>query len=190
MTTEISNVYVYKNHLDAENAVRSLGLSGFEMKHLSIVGRGYHTEEHPLGFYTKGDRIRSWGKFGVFWGAIWGLLFAPAVFVLPGLGTLAMAGPVVNLLVSALEGAVVVGGLSALGCAMLEMGVQQDRAIRYELALKADQFLLMVHGSNDEIPYFCHGSCNFLTSYCGLSRANFFSYTKCCDRRGFDRNKF
>jgi hypothetical protein len=151
MTTDISNVYVYKNHLDAENAVRSLGLSGFEMKHLSIVGRGYHTEEHPLGFYTKGDRIRSWGKFGVFWGAIWGLLFAPAVFVLPGLGTLAMAGPVVNLLVSALEGAVVVGGLSALGCAMLEMGVQQDRAIRYELALKADQFLLMVHGSNDEI---------------------------------------
>jgi hypothetical protein len=69
MTTEISNVYVYKNHMDAENAVRSLGLSGFEMKHLSIVGRGYHTEEHPLGFYSKGDRIRSWGKFGVFWGA-------------------------------------------------------------------------------------------------------------------------
>ena len=60
MTTEISNVYVYKNHMDAENAVRSLGLSGFEMKHLSIVGRGYHTEEHPLGFYSKGDRIRSW----------------------------------------------------------------------------------------------------------------------------------
>ena len=151
MTNELSNVYVFSNHFDAENAVRSLGLSGFDMKHLSVVGRGYHTEEHPLGFYTKGDRIRTWGKFGVFWGAIWGILFAPAVFVLPGLGMLAMAGPVVNVLVSALEGAVVVGGLSVLGGAMLELGIHQDKAIKYEMALKADQFLLMVHGSIDEI---------------------------------------
>ena len=45
----------------------------------------------------------------------------------------------------------VVGGLSVLGGAMLELGVQQDKAIKYEMAVKADQFLLMVHGSNDEI---------------------------------------
>jgi hypothetical protein len=45
------------------------------------------------------------------------------------LGTLAMAGPVVTVLVSALEGAVVVGGLSALGCAMLELGVDHSNAI-------------------------------------------------------------
>jgi hypothetical protein len=153
MENQLSNVYVFKSHFDAENAVRSLGMSGFNMKQLSIIGRGYHTEEHPLGFYTKGDRIRSWGKFGVFWGAIWGLLFAPAVFILPGLGTLAMAGPVVTVLVSALEGAVVVGGLSALGCAMLELGVDHSNAIKYEVALKADQFLLMVHGSEAEMQH-------------------------------------
>jgi hypothetical protein len=85
------------------------------MKQLSLIGRGYHTEEHPIGFYTKGDRIRSWGKFGIFWGTIWGLLFAPAVFILPSFGVVAMAGPVVTALVSALEGAVVGGSLSVLG---------------------------------------------------------------------------
>jgi len=151
MEKTLPNVYVFKSHADAENAVRSLGLSGFDMRQLSIVGRGYHTEEHPIGFYTKGDRIRSWGKFGVFWGAMWGLLFSPAVFVLPGLGVLAMAGPVVTMLVSALEGGVVVGTLSALGCAMLELGIQHDKVIQYEVALKADQFMLIVHGSNDDI---------------------------------------
>ena len=109
MRSDISNVYLFKTHHDAENAVRTLALASFDMKHLSIVGRGYHTEEHPLGFYSKGDRIRSWGKFGAFWGAIWGLLFVPAVFVLPGLGVVAMAGPLVTVLVSALEGAVVMG---------------------------------------------------------------------------------
>jgi hypothetical protein len=151
MRSEISNVYLFKTHHDAENAVRTLALASFDMKHLSIVGRGYHTEEHPLGFYSKGDRIRSWGKFGAFWGAIWGLLFVPAVFVLPGLGLVAMAGPLVSVLVSALEGAVVMAGMTALGAALLELSVDREKAIRYEVALKADQFLLMVHGSDQEI---------------------------------------
>jgi hypothetical protein len=151
MEKELSSVSVFQNHFDAEIAVRTLALADFDMKHLSVIGRGYHTEEHPIGFYTKGDRIRSWGKFGIFWGAIWGLLFVPAVFILPGLGTVAMAGPVVTVLVSALEGAVVMGGLSALGCALLELGVTHEQAIKYEVALKADQFLLIIHGSSQEI---------------------------------------
>ena len=71
---------------------------------MSLVGKGYHSEEHPVGFYTVGDRIKTWGGIGAFWGDIWGLLLAPAVFFLPGLGLMAMAGPVVTALVSALEG--------------------------------------------------------------------------------------
>ena len=151
MNFQHSNVYTFQTHDEAENAVRLLGLAGFDMRHLSVVGRGYHSEEHPIGFYTKGDRITSWGKFGAFWGAIWGLLFAPAVFFLPGLGFMAMAGPVVGALVNALEGAVVVGGLSALGSAMIDLGINEEQAIKYETAIKADNFLLLVHGSNDEI---------------------------------------
>jgi len=151
MQKQLSNVYVYKTHIDAENALRTLSLSGFNMKQLSVVGRGYHTEEHPIGFYTRGDRIRTWGRYGIFWGAIWGLLFSPAVFVLPGIGVLPMAGPVVAALVGALEGAVLGGGFSALGSALLELGVHQDSVIKYEVAIKADQFLLMVHGSDEEI---------------------------------------
>jgi hypothetical protein len=151
MPKQLSNVYVYKTHIEAENALRTLSLAGIDMKHLSVVGRGYHTEEHPLGFYTKGDRIRTWGRYGAFWGAIWGLLFTPAVFVLPGIGVLPMAGPLVAALVSALEGAVMGGGLTVLGSALLALGVHQDKVIKYEIALKADQFLLIVHGSDDEI---------------------------------------
>ncbi len=151
MNKKPSNVYAFKTHFEAENAVRLLGLSGFDMRHLSVIGMGFHSEEHPIGFYTKGDRIRALGKFGAFWGAIWGLLFAPAVFVLPSIGVTAFSGPIVASLVSALEGAVVLGGLSALGTAMLEFGVNHEQAIKYETAIKADQFLLLIHGSSDEI---------------------------------------
>jgi hypothetical protein len=71
---------------------------------------------------------------------------APAVFFLPGLGLIGLAGPIVAALVAALEGAVVVGGLSALGAALTTLGVPKDRVIRYETAVKADKYVLVVHG--------------------------------------------
>jgi hypothetical protein len=143
--------YVFNTHVEAEEAIQSLSRSGFDVKKLSLIGRGYHTEEHPLGFYTAGDRIKAWGGTGAFWGGIWGLLLAPAVFFIPGVGLVAMAGPVVAALVGALEGAVVVGGLSALGAAFTQLGLPRDQAIKYETALKVDKYVLMVHGNLDEL---------------------------------------
>ena len=129
MQTNDSSIYIFNTHALASAAVQSLAGAGFDVKKLSLVGRGYHTEEHPLGFYTTGDRIRTWGGTGA------------------GLGLIAMAGPVVAALVGALEGAVVVGGLSALGAALTGIGVSGEQAIKYETALKVDKYLLMVHGS-------------------------------------------
>ena len=145
-----SAFFVFETHSAAEEAIRTLGQSGFDLKKLSLVGKGYHSEEHPIGFYTAGDRIRAWGGTGAFWGGIWGLLLAPAVFVLPGIGLVGMAGPIVATLVGALEGAVVVGGLSALGAALTQVGVPKDQVIKYEAALKVDKYLLVVHGSAEE----------------------------------------
>jgi len=140
-------VFVFNTHSEAEDAIKSLSHAGLDIKKISLIGKGYHSEEHPVGFYTAGDRIMSWGGIGAFWGGFWGLLFAPAVFFLPGVGLVAMAGPLVALLVGALEGAVVVGGASALVAALSQIGVSKEQAIKYETALKADKFVLMVHGS-------------------------------------------
>jgi hypothetical protein len=150
MSIPDSAFFVFDTHAAAEEAIRTLGQSGFDMKKLSLVGKGYHSEEKPMGFYTAGDRIKAWGGTGAFWGGIWGLLLAPAVFVLPGLGVVGMAGPIVATLVGALEGAVVVGGLSALGAALTQIGVPKDQVIKYEAALKVDKYLLVVHGSAED----------------------------------------
>ena len=146
-----SSVHIYDTHASAEGAVRELNAAGFNMKKLSIIGKGYHSEEHPIGFYTVGDRIKTWAGAGAFWGGLWGLLLAPAVFFLPGIGLVAMAGPIVATLVGALEGAVVVGGVSALGAALTGIGISRENAIKYEKALKADQYVLVVHGTAAEI---------------------------------------
>lgn len=151
METKDAPFHVYNTHFDAIEAIEGLDKSGFDVKKVSLVGKGYHSEEHPIGFYTQGDRIRTWGGIGAAWGGLWGLLFAPAMFFIPGLGLLAMAGPVVTTLIAALEGAVVIGGLSAIGAALTHLGFSQAHAIRYETALKADKYVLLVHGSADEI---------------------------------------
>lgn len=146
-------VHIYNTHADAETAIRTLSRSGFDMKNLSLIGKGYHSEEQPVGFYTAGDRIKTWGGRGAFWGGIWGLLVGPAVFLLPGLGVVAMAGPLVILLLGALEGAVLVGGVSALGAALTASGLPSDQAILFEGALKIDKYVLMVHGTPEEIQH-------------------------------------
>jgi len=141
--------YVFDTHAQAEDAIRALSRSGFDMKKLSLIGKG--GEQHPVGFYSAGDRIRSWGSKGAFWGAIWSLLFGPAVFFLPGFGLIAMAGPLVTVLVGALEGAVVLGGASALGAALSRIGVPDDQVIKYETAVKADKCVLILHGDAGEV---------------------------------------
>ena len=143
-------IYVFNTHVEAEEAVKALSKSGYDVKKLSIIGKSYHTEETPIGFYTMGDRIKTWGGMGAFWGGIWGLLIAPAVFFLPGFGLVALAGPVVAALVAALEGAVLVGGVSAISAALMQIGVPKDKIMKYETAIKVDKYVLMVHGSIEE----------------------------------------
>jgi uncharacterized membrane protein len=151
MSETNSVVAIYGTHAQAEEAVKELQKSGFDMKKMSIVGKDYHTDEHVVGYYNTGDRMKYWGKMGAFWGGIWGMLFGAAFFVIPGLGPILVAGPLVAWIIGALEGAVVVGGLSALGAGLYSIGIPKDSVVKYETALKSDKFLLLAHGTADEV---------------------------------------
>jgi uncharacterized membrane protein len=150
MNKNNSIVAIYPSHTAAEAAIKELQQSGFDMKKLSIVGRDEHTDEHVVGYYNAGDRMKYWGKLGAFWGGFWGLLFGSGFFLIPGIGPLLVAGPLVSWIVGALEGAVVVGGLSAIGAGLYSLGIPKDSILRYEKALKTGKYVLIVHGSMDE----------------------------------------
>jgi hypothetical protein len=79
------------------------------------------------------------------------LLFGSAFFAIPGIGPVLVAGPVVAWIVGALEGAALVGGVSAIGAGLYGMGIPKDSVVEYELALKTDKFLLLVHGTAPEV---------------------------------------
>jgi hypothetical protein len=143
-------VAIYKSHAEAEAAVKELQHSGFDMRLLSIVGRDYHTDEHVVGYYNAGDRMKYWGKFGAFWGGIWGMLFGSAFFMIPGVGPFLVAGPLVGWIVGALESAVVVGGVSAIGAGLFSLGIPKDSVLQYETALKTGKFIVVAHGTVKE----------------------------------------
>jgi hypothetical protein len=71
--------------------------------------------------------------------------------MIPGIGPVLIAGPLAAWVVGALEGAVVVGGVSALGAGLYSIGIPRDSIVRYESALRADKFLLIAHGTPDEV---------------------------------------
>jgi hypothetical protein len=144
-------VAVFADHAQAERAIKDLAAAKFDMKQLSIVGQGYHTEEQVVGFYNTGDRIKFWGKRGAFWGGLWGLFFGGVFLMVPVVGQVMVLGYLATVVASAFEGAVVGGGISVLGAALSSIGVPKDSVLQYETALKADEFLVTAHGSAQEL---------------------------------------
>jgi len=144
-------IAVFPNHEEADKAVQALAAAGIGVKNISVVGKGYHTEEKVMGFYNMGDRMQMWGSRGALWGGLWGLLFGGVFMVVPVFGQVVVLGYLATAVISALEGALVLGSLSALGGAISSIGVPEDSVVRYETDVKADSFLVMAHGTSEEV---------------------------------------
>jgi hypothetical protein len=151
MTEETNVVAIYPDHDEAERAISKLRDASFDVTKLSIIGKDYHTNEKVIGYYTTGERMQYWGVRGAFWGGIWGLLFGAGFFLVPGVGSVLVAGPLLGALVAGLESAAMVGGLSAIAVGLIHLGVPREDAIQYESAIIADKFLLIANGTPEEL---------------------------------------
>src|ERR1700691_783744 len=116
-------IAVFADHQSAEAAVKRLAAAGFEIKSLSLVGKGYHTDEKVTGFFNMGDRVKFWGTRGAAWGGLWGLFFGGLFLTIPVVGHVVVLGYLASAAISAIEGAVVVGGLSALSAGLYSIGI-------------------------------------------------------------------
>jgi hypothetical protein len=141
----------FDTHQAAEDAVKTLVAAGFEMDILSVVGRGFHTDEKVVGFYNIGDRVRFWGVRGAFWGGLWGMFLGGLFVTVPVVGPVIFLGYLAAVATSAIESAALVGGISALGAALASIGVPKDSVLQYETEVVADGFLVMAHGFHDEM---------------------------------------
>ncbi len=155
MTPELADknscVVVYDSHEQAEKAIGDLTAAGFDTSKISVLGPGLHPGEKVMGYYDAGNRVKTWGLEGGFWGALLGLLGGAGLFWIPAFGPLMVSGPIASAIVGAVEGFAVVGGLSALGAALVSIAVPPERAEQYEADLKSGKYLLVLHGSPEEV---------------------------------------
>ena len=72
-------------------------------------------------------------------------------YLVRGAGPVLVAGPLATYIVKAVQPAVVLDGLSAIGCGLFSIGIPKNSALKYESALKADKFLLIAQGTRDDL---------------------------------------
>lgn len=148
---ETSVVAVFARHTGAEDAIKVLQEGGFNARQLSIIGRDFYHEQQVLGCYSTGERMKYWGQLGAFWDGLWGLLAGAAFLIIPGLGPVIVAGHIAGWIMGALEAAIVIGGLTALGSGLVSFGIPRSSVTKYEESVKLGKYLLIAHGSAQEL---------------------------------------
>jgi hypothetical protein len=141
----------YKLLENADAATRELARVGIDPGAVSLVAKDYHTEEHAVGCCDVGRGMQLWGRRGAIWGDVWGFLQGSAFFVLPGIGPILAAGPLVTEVIACLKRPTVLGGEAALADALGNLGVPSDNLGRCVSLVKSGSVLLIVHGATADV---------------------------------------
>ncbi|MBK9305678.1 MAG: permease [Nitrospira sp.] len=128
-------VAISNTQAEAETAMKELTHAGFPIKKLSIVGQGYRPAKHVEGYSSSVDCM----KYGS--------------TTISGIGPVLIAGPLLGWVLGAIEVPVVADGITAIGTALKSMGIPKDSVLSYETALRFNKFILLVHGTAEEVAH-------------------------------------
>jgi hypothetical protein len=152
-------VAVYADEAQAKAVVKELIDKNFQMDLISVLGRVHPIGDDTLGIYTlsPGERMKAWGKKGVFWGGLWGMLAGAAgLFLNPGIGAVAAAGYIVETIAGgAIVGAGAMAGAAALNqlaVAFHRAGIPEEQIQRLHQAVEAGKYIVMLRGAESELP--------------------------------------
>jgi hypothetical protein len=146
-----SIVAIYETPVDAIEGVSDLRKTGFDMTKVSLVAKESRPEDHIVGYYHAASGMKYWGRMGVFWESVGGLLAGAAFFVVPGIGPVLMTGPLVDGFVAGLEGAPAARGFGAFGTGLSHLSIPGESILRYEFELCSNRLLLFAHGDPSEL---------------------------------------
>jgi len=153
-------VAVLRNKQRAQQLVEELNKRDFPLDQLSMLGRAGSSGDDLLGisYQSVGHKMKSWGAMGAFWGGLWGLLSGGAgMFLLPGLGAIVAAGPIVEAIAGAISGAALAGGtmagaaaLSEITVAIHQLGVPEEKLHDLHQAIEEGHYVLILRCSTEE----------------------------------------
>lgn len=148
---EPSVVGVYSMMAQVEDAIGMLNQGEFPIKQVSLVAQDLQSEKQVQGYITTGDVAKTGAGTGAWVGGLFGLLVGAAFIWVPGFGPLFVAGPLAAALLGGVEGAVAGAAGGGLLGTLVGWGVSKDHILKYEEKLKSGKFLVIAHGSPEEV---------------------------------------
>jgi len=142
---------IFADEGKATRFIEQLVDEDFPMDQLSLLHRGGGLGDSPLGIVYTGakERIKVWGEQGILWGALGGLLVGlSGLFLVPEVGAVLAAGPVVEALVGAIVGGTTMAGAAALtsmAAALRRIGIPEDKLTLLQHAIQAGHYVVLLH---------------------------------------------
>jgi hypothetical protein len=150
---------IYDSMSKAEEAVYKLDRGGFSIKQVSIMAQNRQSERRVNGYVTVSDVGRTGAITGAWLGGLLGLLTGVAFVWIPGFSPLIVAGHLVSVLltlVGGVDGAVAGAAWGGVLGILVGVGVSKEHIIKYEDYVKASKYLVIAHGSDEEVERACN----------------------------------
>jgi len=142
---------VYPDAGKAKEVIHRLIDGGISKGSISLVARSNEGEIEKTEIEKVDSDVKLWGTQGAIWGGLIGALMGGAFFIVPGFGPIVGVGPVSAALAGLLGGAMTGGAVLGLADALVEWGMSEHRAKRYEKLVEENKVLVIVHGSEEEV---------------------------------------
>jgi hypothetical protein len=148
---ENAAVAVYNSASEAVAVVANLRQSDFDMSRVSVAGRP-RSERQVIGCFDDGaGGVKYWGDQRELWAGLWEKLSGWALFTMPGIGPVLVAGPLSGWIAAGLENAAIFGGLSPIGAAIYSIEIPKGQILLCEAAVEAGKYLVLAHGTVSEV---------------------------------------
>jgi hypothetical protein len=147
---------VFGNPEHANAVVEQMIEQNFPMDQISVLQRAQGQGDDFLGiaYANEKERFKVWGAQGALWGSLGGLLAGAAgLLLLPGVGPLLVAGP----LIEAIAGAAVGAGLATAGAAathltiaLRRLGIPEQSLATLHQAVMDGKTVVLLHCGNED----------------------------------------
>ena len=143
-------VAVYDDVKRAKEAVNTLLAEGVKKAHVSVVAKSNEDEIEEVELEKENSDVFLWGAQGALWGGLLGTLLGGVFFIVPGFGPIVGVGPIAAALSGMLGGAMTGAAALGLADALIEWGMGEIEAKRYEKLVEENKVLVVVHGNEAE----------------------------------------
>jgi len=147
MLASNATLTVFKSQTDAESAVRQLAQDGYDLSQVSMVGCDADSEGHVSGHLNEDGGAIPSERAGTSWGGIRGMLVGSGFFLVPGIGSLVVAGPLLTRIVQSMGPVVGPDKLGAMADGLQQLGIPKDSFLRCAAALKSGKVVIIAEGS-------------------------------------------